>query len=216
MTAGRGARTAPAGVAFQADDVRPLRADAQRNRTRILEAAEALLGERGVEVPVDDVAQRAGVGVGTLYRHFPTKEALLTAVIITRLELLLAEARALADSDEPGTAFFSFVESVAAHAARKHDLAEALTAAGVDLHEAAGKAEELKEAAGLLLRRAQAAGAVRADVEPEELFGLVAGTCMAMEAQGADERCRVRMLAVVCDGLRTTAPDGAAGTGRAR
>ncbi|MHB1583703.1 MAG: TetR/AcrR family transcriptional regulator [Acidimicrobiales bacterium] len=191
-------------------ETRPLRADAQRNRTRILAAAEALLGERGVDVPVDDVAQRAGVGVGTLYRHFPTKEALLTAVIITRLDLLLAEVRALADADAPGDAFFSFVESVAAHAARKHDLAEALAAAGVDLHEAAGKAEELKEAAGRLLRRAQDAGAVRADVEPEELFGLVAGTCMAMEAQGAGDRCRARMLAVVCDGLRAT-PAGVAG-----
>lgn len=184
---------------------RPLRADAQRNRARILEAAEAELAERGVDVPVDDVARRAGVGVGTLYRHFPTKEALLAAVIITRLEQLLGEARSLVGSTDPGGAFFSFIEGVAAHAARKHDLAATLAAAGVDLQEVASIADELRVASGVLLRRAQEAGAVRADISPEDLFGLVAGTCMAMEVQGADEACRARMLAVVCDGLRVPA-----------
>ena len=81
---------------------RPLRADAQRNRARILEAAEAVFAAEGIEVPVDVIAEKAGVGVGTLYRHFPTKERLCEAILLERLADLTVDARALADADGPG------------------------------------------------------------------------------------------------------------------
>src|SRR5271156_1993990 len=86
---------------------RPLRADAAKNRERILEAAEATFTAEGVSAPIDAVAERAGVGVGTVYRHFPTKEALFEAIVITRLDALIEITRQLAELDEPTDALFS-------------------------------------------------------------------------------------------------------------
>src|SRR3974390_1125117 len=85
---------------------RPMRADPLRNRTRILEAAEVVFAAEGIEVPVDLIAEKAGVGVGTLYRHFPTKEKLCEAILLERLSSLTADARALADAaGAPGALF---------------------------------------------------------------------------------------------------------------
>src|ERR1700733_15507536 len=89
---------------------RPLRADAQRNRLRVLEAAEAVFASEGISVPVDVIAEKAGVGVGTLYRHFPTKEKLFEAILIQRLEELVTDARARLGAEDPGSAFFGFLE----------------------------------------------------------------------------------------------------------
>lgn len=187
------------------------RADARRNRARLLGAAEVVFAEQGIAVPVDEVARRAGVGVGTLYRHFPTKEALFEAVVLDRLGRMADEAERLAGSPDPAAAFFELVEHVGMEVSRKRDLAEALANAGVDLKTVAAEpSERLKRSVGELLRRAQAAGAVRADVDPEDVFGLVVGVCMASEpqSQGTGTRredslaSRRRMLAVVCAGLR--------------
>ena len=90
---------------------RPLRADAQRNRARILEAAENVFAVEGIEVPVDLIAEKAGVGVGTLYRHFPTKEKLCEAVLLERLSALTLDAQALAEADDPKAAFFGFLDA---------------------------------------------------------------------------------------------------------
>ena len=89
---------------------RPMRADAQRNRARILEAAEVVFAAEGIEVPVDVIAEKAGVGVGTLYRHFPTKEKLCEAILLERLVGLTADARQLADAADPGAAFYGFLD----------------------------------------------------------------------------------------------------------
>ena len=86
---------------------RRLRADARRNRQRVLDAATAAFATEGVAVPVDEIARRAGVGAGTVYRHFPTKEALVEAIVLSRVEWLIGEARVLAGTDDPGTAFFA-------------------------------------------------------------------------------------------------------------
>ena len=92
---------------------RPLRADAQRNRARILEAAEVVFAAEGIEVPVDVIAEKAGVGVGTLYRHFPTKEKLCEAdPAASGSPALTADAQALADAEDPAAAFFGFLEHV--------------------------------------------------------------------------------------------------------
>ena len=105
-----GAKPTVAGGSDSATEARPLRADAQRNRTRILDAAEVVFAAEGIEVPVDTIAEKAGVGVGTLYRHFPTKEKLCEAILLERLAGLTEDARAQADAADPGAAFFGFLE----------------------------------------------------------------------------------------------------------
>lgn len=185
---------------------RPLRADARRNRERVLEAAELVLSSEGVSVPIDEVARRAGVGVGTVYRQFPTKEALLEAILLRRLERLVEEARARAAAGDPGEAFFGFLELLVGEAGRKRDLADALSRAGVDVDVmGSAAAGELVGAVAELLARAQRSGAVRGDVGMPELFGLVAGTCVAAERRMPGACSPQRMLRIVCDGLRPAA-----------
>jgi AcrR family transcriptional regulator len=182
------------------------RADARRNRAQVLQAAEVEFAENGIGVPIDEIARKAGVGVGTVYRHFPTKESLVEAVVITRMEQLAEEAADLTKSDDPGGAFFGFLFRMAEQASAKRDLVEALLGAGVDLKEAsAGVKDKVEEAAQVLLRRAQQAGCVRTDVELADLFGLVMGTCAYKdhEPQGCSQ---ARMLSVVFDGLRPSGP----------
>lgn len=189
-------------------DGRPLRADARRNIERVLEAAEELFATDGLAVPVDLIAARAGVGVGTVYRHFPTKEALFRAVVIAHLEALVGRARELSACD-PGEAFFTFVHELAALAARKRDLADALAGVEMHSHERYAVKDELKSAFDMLLQRAQAAGAVRADVTATDVTGLLMGTCLAAGCVNDGSPGPV-MVTVICDGLRA---DGAHGTG---
>ena len=180
---------------------RQLRADALRNRARILEAAEAVFATEGIEVPVDAIAERAGVGVGTLYRHFPTKEKLCEAILLERLSRLTLDARALAEAEDPAAAFFGFLEHVVAEGAAKRDLLVAVMGAGLAFEMAASEVKDaLLEAMGTLLHRAQAAGAVRSDVTAPMVMSLVGATCQASaHAAGAPAG---DLLAIVCDGLR--------------
>ncbi len=182
---------------------RTLRADARRNRGRLLVAAEEVFAERGVAVPVDEVAERAGVGVGTLYRHFPTKEALIAAVVATRLEQLCEQSRAAKDDPDPGAALFAFADRLGSQVAVKHDLADALAEAGIDVKaQMADVMDEMTANVESLIVRAQADGAIRKDVAAKELFGLVVATCTASKTQGLDDAGRRRLIEVVFDGLR--------------
>lgn len=178
------------------------RADARRNRIEILKAAEAAFADHGISVPIDDIAKAAGVGVGTVYRHFPTKETLAEAVILARFAELTDEARALSSSGDPGAALFGFMVRLSREAGKKRDLIDALPGGGAAFKsniDGSALRAELEAAVEVLLRRAQRAGAVRPDVDQHDLFGLVMGTCMfASEAHCSPER----MLSVVCDGLR--------------
>ncbi|GAA0351601.1 TetR/AcrR family transcriptional regulator [Actinoallomurus spadix] len=186
---------------------RPVRADALRNRARVLEAAEAVFAEHGTTASTEQVARRAGVGVGTVFRHFPTKEALLEAVFVARLDRLATEADALMSAEDPGAAFFGFFARVVDHAATKNALSAALAEAGVDVRAStAGTGRELRRALGALLGRAQEAGAVRSDVGLPEILTLLVGASQAAEHVGGDAGVRARALAVVFDGLRA-APD---------
>ena len=97
MSQGRAGRSC-AGPLRDAGILRPLRADARRNRAKVLEAAEEVFASEGLAVPIDEVARRAGVGVGTVYRHFPTKEALFEAIVVARLEALVERAEELGTS----------------------------------------------------------------------------------------------------------------------
>lgn len=181
---------------------RPMRADAVKNRGRILEAAEAVFAAEGLNVPIDEVAERAGLGVGTLYRHFPTKEALFEAIVMSRLEELVDSARQAAASDDPAEALFSFLRTFGTQASAKNDLVDALTVAGVDIKtRCAGTFDELQSQIGRLLDLASASGVVRRDVTAAEVIGLVVGACHA--AGKADLGVTPeRMVEVVCDGLR--------------
>ncbi len=183
-----------------------MRSDAVANRQRILDAAEAVFSTEGVSVPIDRVAERAGVGVGTVYRHFPTKEDLFEAIVVTRLEDLLEIGRMEASAPVPGPALFSYLQQFARQASTKHDLFDAMGAAGMDFKtRCADKLNELKECVGLLLSRAQQAGAVRHDMSVDELIGLVMGTCQAAAQGGLGDVACQHMVGVVCDGIRTAA-----------
>jgi AcrR family transcriptional regulator len=181
---------------------RPLRADAQRNRQRVLDAAEAVFAAEGISVPVDVIAEKAGVGVGTLYRHFPTKEKLFEAIVIERIEQLVVDARGRLGSDDPGSAFFDFLQHMVGEVALKRDLIAALSGAGVEFEVvAAGAKQELQDAVRDLLLAAQLVGAVRQDVTGEVVLSLVGGTCMASEGHHAAVS-PLNLLQIVCDGLK--------------
>jgi len=180
---------------------RPQRADAVRNRVRILEAAEIVFASEGIEVPIDVIAEKAGVGVGTLYRHFPTKEKLCEAILYERLGELAADARALAEAPDPVAAFFGFVDHVFEEASAKRDLMVAVMGAGVEFEASiAPVKDELHDALGVLLARAQEAGAVRADVSAEAIMALVSATCQAAAHSSGNAN---DLLCIVCDGLRS-------------
>jgi AcrR family transcriptional regulator len=179
-----------------------LRADARRNRELILVAAEAAFADEGLTVPVDEIARRAGVGTGTLYRHFPTKEALFEAVLIAHMEGLIRYGHELAGSDQPDEALFEFVSRLAREAASKRNLIDALSGAGVDFKATSSESKaEFEEVFRVLLTRAQSAGLVREDVQAADLVGLVMGACTLATPERSD--CsQARMLAVVFAGLR--------------
>jgi AcrR family transcriptional regulator len=187
---------------------RAVRADAVKNRQRILEAAEATFASEGLAVPVDTVAERAGVGVGTLYRHFPTKEALFQAIVMTRLEDLVGEAQSAADAEDPAVALFSFLRHFASQATAKHDLFDAMGAAGFDIKsQCAETVDEMKRSVDRLVERVKAAGEIRSDVQTDEILGLIMGTCQAAQTSGLDEAASQRMVDIVCNGIRTSDRD---------
>jgi AcrR family transcriptional regulator len=181
---------------------RPQRADARRNRAAIVAAARAVFAKHGRDAQMDDVARRAKVGVGTLYRHFPTKEALFAAIVVTRMEDVTADARAQRDTDRPGEAFFTFLVGMVDNWRQKKDFIEALTSAGVDLEDVARAKHDMHRELGKLLERAQETGAVRADVSIKEILALVAGAIGALDRHGISTKGRDRMLAIIFDGLR--------------
>lgn len=145
-----------------------MRADAQRNLDRVLGAAQECFAEHGVDVTVDAVAHRAGVGHGTVFRRFPTKEALLDAVLGMELDRMLALAKAALAEDEPGGAFEEFFRAAAESYARNRALVESK-----DRCNELPQMRDLQVAAHELVRRAQKAGALRRDLDAEEVFELV-------------------------------------------
>ena len=177
---------------------RPLRADAQRNRDKVLRAAQDAFAASGYGVPLDEIAAMAGVGPGTVYRHFPSKEELFEAVVTARLGDLIAVARGLASDPDPGQAFFGFLGRFRQEAAAKRDLPDAIAIPG-------SLQDELHAALDVLLRRAQHAGAVRADVTTQDLTALLKGLLRTINdlPPGTGDQGRTdRLLTVVTDGLR--------------
>jgi AcrR family transcriptional regulator len=185
---------------------RPLRADAERNRLRVLEVAQEVFSTEGLAVPIDEIARRAGLGVGTLYRHFPTKEALFAAIVVSRMDDVIADARAQLEASDPGEAFFAFLVRLVEGWRQKKDFIDALTSAGVDLEDLARAKQDLHRELGLLLARAQKTGAVRDDVSIQEIMALIAGAMGTLDRHGITAKGRERMLAIIFDGLRVQPP----------
>jgi AcrR family transcriptional regulator len=178
-----------------------LRADARRNRARVLLAAQEAFAAEGLAVPLDEIARRAGVGAGTVYRHFPTKEALFETIVLGRVREMGERIREWSEAADPGDAFFRMLDELVEQGAMKRDLTDALTAAGVDISDALARARSgISESMATLLARAQAAGAVRDDIGPDDLGMLVSCTFIAATRPGAGPPKRV--LAVIIDGLR--------------
>jgi AcrR family transcriptional regulator len=200
-----------AGGSARADDGRVLRADARRNRALVLDAAIAAFAEAGLTVPVHEIARRAGVGTGTVSRHFPTKDDLFEAIVLERVDRLVSLARELADTLEPGPAFFGFLAAYVREGALNLGLSQALAGVGYDMEAAALRAGlDYSGALRDLLTAAQADGSVSGDVEPADVKALMAG-CLARP--DADESARERMIRIVCDGLRAIAPTELSGAG---
>jgi AcrR family transcriptional regulator len=181
---------------------RAQRVDARANRGRILDVAEEVFGKGGESASTEEVARLAGVGIGTVFRHFPTKAALLETVLAREFDRLRAQAEALLGAADPGKAFFALFGHLIARAPTKVAITEALLDAGGDLDgDAAQASDGLRRAISALLRNAQQAGAIRDDVELPEIYALLAGISQAAARAHLDEEARARLLAVVFDGL---------------
>jgi AcrR family transcriptional regulator len=178
----------------------PLRADARRNRARILAAAVEVFDAYGTSASTEEVARRAGVAVGTVFRHFPTKDDLLAAIMKDLRSRLAAKAEALAAEDDPA-ALFGFFAEVVEHAAGARTVVHLLAAAGTDVgvgRQLAG----LGDALDALLGKARAAHAVRDDVHLDEVIALLTAACHGALAAGWTPDLRRRTVARLLDGLR--------------
>jgi AcrR family transcriptional regulator len=156
---------------------RHLRADAERNRRRLLDAAAAAFCERGLDVGVAEIAQRAGVGRGTLFRHFPTKDALIAAIVAQRMREAAARGRTLAEAQDPGAALFEFMDALAGRQQLDRALFEAVADTWLANPEIRAAHTGVVEVLEQLLTRAQEAGAVRADVGAMDVLMLLKGVC---------------------------------------
>jgi AcrR family transcriptional regulator len=186
---------------------RPMRADARRNYERLLEAARAAFTEHGPDASLEDIARRAGVGAGTLYRHFPNRDALLEAVFRTRVEELCAEADELLTHPSARTGLAIWLRAVVLHSTTYRALAASLMAAMLDEGSELTSAchDAMRAAGAALLTRAQEAGEVRADVDISTVLRLVNAVAWATEQTTGGASHIDRLLGVVTDGLRTPA-----------
>jgi AcrR family transcriptional regulator len=194
------AQTAPA----RRSSNRELRADARRNRELVLQTARRSFATEGLAVSLDEIARRAGVGPGTVHRHFPTKEALYLAVATDMLQQLVVEAEALAAGGDPA-ALFTLLSRMITTGIENAAVKSALAAAEFDLRTAApGVAADLTRHVADLLERAHAAGSVRRDTTAEEVMALVAGALAAIRHAGAETSGprSAHIAQIVLDGLR--------------
>jgi AcrR family transcriptional regulator len=179
-----------------------MRADARRNHERVLDAARAAFAEQGTDVSLREVARRADVGIGTLYRHFPTREALIEAAMRHGLDALCARADELRDTRSPGDALVEWLDAFAASSVRYDGLPASLLGALEDerseLHRSC---QSMHEAAAGLLRRAQQAGEARPDVTAGDLLTLTAGIAWANQQGGARDDRTGRLLDIARTGF---------------
>ena len=184
---------------------RPLRADAERNRQKILDAAADEFAERGLAVTMDRIAARAGVGVGTVYRRFPEKLDLLEALFEDRLTGLLAYADEALESDEPWPALIGFIERGSEFHAENRGLRQLILGSAHGAEFAARAKAQIRPKVAELVRRAQESGELRADVDTTDVpvIQLMIATVMDFSSEVRPDVWR-RMLQIVIDGLRSS------------
>jgi AcrR family transcriptional regulator len=188
------------------------RADAIRNRERVLEAAKAVFSNGGPDASLEAVAKRAGVGIGTLYRHFPTREALFEAVYRREVQQLTELAEALKSEADPVDALRRWMRSNVEFIATKKGMMAALALAVHGSSELyAHTFDRLTKAVGALLERAVASGEIRADISPEDLLRALIGMCYIHDQPGWQTSV-LRLLDVFIDGLRVQTNVGRAPT----
>jgi AcrR family transcriptional regulator len=182
---------------------RPLRADARRNRDRVLDAARECFAQHGLDAQMDEIARAAKVGVGTVYRHFPTKEALAEAIAADHFDRLAASAREALENPDPWDGFSEFLRNSGQVQAGDRALAEVMAAEPELMCDAASRRPDLHDALAQLVKRAQDAGRLRRDLVPADVPMLICGVGRATLAgsKGPTMSPR-RYLEIVLDGLR--------------
>ncbi|SHK66956.1 TetR/AcrR family transcriptional regulator [Actinacidiphila paucisporea] len=176
-----------------------MRADAQRNYDRLLEEAKQAFIVHGTDVALEDIARHAGVGIGTLYRHFPDRYSLMNAVFIRELESLSERADDLISADDPADALFSWLRAVGAHSAMYRGLSSAILAQS-DGRMLQCKAQ-LRQSGGALLSRAQESGAVRDGIEVSDLLKLTSALVLCAEKNPEDRKTFDRLMSLAVNGI---------------
>jgi AcrR family transcriptional regulator len=190
-------------------DARPLRADAQRNRDRLLEVAVRAFSQQGTDVTLESIAREAGVGIGTLYRHFPTREALIEAAYRNELARLCGSAAELAQTMPADLALRTWMDRFVDYLATKRGMADALRAviaSGGDPF--AQSRESLLDAVGTLLAAGAADARLRSDVTPADVMASLGGVSLIAGAPEQRDQAG-RLLDLILDGLRRHPPAGA-------
>lgn len=180
-----------------------MRADARRNHERLLSEARASFAEHGTDASLEDVARRAGVGIGTLYRHFPNRQSLMSAVFEDAVSDLLARSGELQRAPQPCVALVTWLREMVTHASEYRGLARALMAVTYDDTSALARCSgPIREAGGALLARAQESGEVRHDVEIGDLLQLTHAIALAAEQNPGDPELPDRLLRLTLRGLK--------------
>ncbi|MBY4108284.1 TetR/AcrR family transcriptional regulator [Rhodococcus fascians] len=177
---------------------KPLRADAIRNRARIMQVARDVFAVEGPDAPIDQIAHGAGVGTGTVYRHFPTKEALLLAIVTEGIDRLIAQMRLLIESD-PACALYRFVAGIIEEGAADQSLVAALARTGTDIDvELPDRHRDFRRALDDLVAQGQRSGTVRSDMDGGDLKAVIVGLQAMRQHRGAPLDAPLR---IVCSGL---------------
>ena len=183
--------------------VRKPRADAERNRIRLLETAKAAFAEKGSDASLDEIARVAGVGAGTLYRHFPTRDALVAAVYRNETEQLFAAADRLADTHLPLTALSEWLLLFVDYIATKHGMYEMLNSiVGGTPDLCSASTAQMKQAISKLVDRAVASGDIRLDLDPLDLLRAIAGVANISSGPHGQAAAK-RMVDILIAGIRT-------------
>lgn len=185
----------------------PRRADARRNREKLLAAATDVFTESGADAPLDEIARRAGVGIGTLYGHFPARLDLQEAVFRDQVAAVCAGAAELQKSHSPGDALAAWLRILVGYMATKRGMAGTLMSTlGKGSQLVSSCSDQMKAAGADLLTSAQRAGAVREDIDIADLLRLVHAIVVATEHGPAEPGQRERLLSLALDGIRSVAP----------
>ena len=187
---------------------KPLRADARRNHEKVLAAARAVFSEHGRDAQMDDVARRAGVGVGTVYRHFPTKEALIEALMVAAFEAIAEKAESALEVEDPWEAFSSVLWRGAEIMAADRALSEVFASIPGAMESAMPTVEGLTDTMAKLIDRAQAAGVLREDMIVDDVPMVMCGIGSATKKEHRCEGAWRRHLSIVLDGLRAESASG--------